>query len=228
MLPVLVILLLIIIIFLPQFWIKRVIKRYSHDIEEMPGTGGELAKHLIKRFELEDVSVEQTENGNDHYEPASKTIRLSESNYEGKSLAAITIAAHEFGHALQHHTHYKPLLLRTQLATTAAIAEKMASFILISLPFTVMMVKLPMVSMVMLLAGLTIMCLPIILHLFTLPVEFDASFNRALPILKEGNYLPESAMPIAKKILTAAALTYVAASLASLLNFYRWLTILRR
>jgi Zn-dependent membrane protease YugP len=158
----------------------------------------------------------------------SRTIRLSEINHEGKSLTAITIAAHEFGHALQHHTNYKPLFLRTKLATTAAVAEKMASFILISLPFTVMMVKLPIVSLVMLIAGLTIMCLPIILHLFTLPVEFDASFNRALPILREGNYLPESAMPIAKKILTAAALTYVSASLASLLNFYRWVAVLRR
>lgn len=228
MLPALLILLLIIIIFLPQYWIRRVIKRYSNDIEELPGTGGELAEHLINRFELKDVSVEQTENGNDHYDPVSKTIRLSETNYARKSLAAVTIAAHEFGHALQHHTHYQPLLLRTKLATTAAIAEKMASFILICLPFMVMMVKLPAVSLIMLLAGITIMCLPIILHLFTLPVEFDASFNRALPILKEGNYLPESAMPIAKQILTAAALTYVAASLASLLNFYRWIAILRR
>jgi hypothetical protein len=114
------------------------------------------------------------------------------------------------------------------LASTAAIAEKIASFILISLPFTMMMVKLPAVSLIMLLAGITIMCLPILLHLFTLPVEFDASFNRALPILSEGNYLPESAMPMAKQILTAAALTYVSASLASLLNFYRWIAILRR
>jgi uncharacterized protein len=228
MLPALVILLLIIIVFFPQFWVKRVIKRYSQDIEELPGTGGELAKHLINRFELNDVSVELTENGNDHYDPESKTIRLSETNHEGKSFSAITIATHEFGHALQHHTHYHPLLLRTKLATTAAIAEKIASFILISLPFTVILVKLPAVSMIMLLAGLTIMCLPIILHIFTLPVEFDASFNRALPILSEGNYLPESAMPIAKQILTAAALTYVSASLASLLNFYRWLAILKR
>lgn len=228
MLPVLVILLLIIIVFLPQFWVKRVIKQYSQNIEELPGTGGELAKHLIKRFELKDVSVEQTENGNDHYDPESKTIRLSETNHEGKSFAAITIAAHEFGHALQHHMNYKPLLLRTKYAKTAVIAEKIASFILISLPFTLMLVKIPAVSLLMLLAGLTIMCLPIILHLFTLPVEFDASFNRALPILSEGNYLPEQAMPVAKKILTAAALTYVSASLASLLNFYRWIAILRR
>lgn len=228
MLPVLVLLLFIIIVFLPQLWIQWVIKRYSQTIDALPGTGGELAQHLINRYELEEVTVEQTDNGNDHYDPESKTIRLSEANFTGKSLAAVTIAAHEFGHALQHHTHYKPLLLRTKLAKTAAIAEKIASFILISLPFTLILVKVPAVSIIMLLAGITIMCLPIILHLFTLPVEFDASFNRALPVLSEGNYIPDSAMPIARKILSAAALTYVAASLASLLNFYRWWAILRR
>lgn len=228
MLTVFIIVLLIIIIFLPQFWVRHVIKKYSEDVEAMPGTGGELAQHLINRFELENVAVEQTEEGNDHYDPASKTIRLSERNYEGKSLTAVTIAAHEFGHALQDHTNYKPLILRTKYARLAAAAEKIASFILICLPFAMMMVKLPAVSLIMLLAGLTVMCLPIILHMFTLPVEFDASFNRALPILSEGNYLPEKAMPIAKKILTAAALTYVSASLASLLNFYRWIAILRR
>jgi uncharacterized protein len=228
MLPVLVLILLVIIIFLPQFWVQRVIKQYSQTIDELPGTGGELAQHLINRYQLEDVTVEQTDNGNDHYDPESKTIRLSEANHTGKSLAAITIASHEFGHALQHHTHYKPLLLRTKLAKQAAIAEKIASFILVSLPFTLILVKLPAVTFIMLIAGLTIMCLPIILHIFTLPVEFDASFNRALPVLSEGNYIPESAMPIARKILSAAALTYVSASLASLLNFYRWWAILRR
>jgi Zn-dependent membrane protease YugP len=228
MLPALVLLLLLIIVFLPQFWVQRVIKQYSQTIDELPGTGGELAEHLIDRFQLTDVSVEQTDNGNDHYDPDSKTIRLSETNYAGKSLTAITIAAHEFGHALQHHTHYSPLLLRTSLAKKAVVAEKIASLLLVSLPFTFILVKLPAVSLILLLAGLTIMCLPILLHIFTLPVEFDASFNRALPILSEGNYIPDSAMPIARKILSAAALTYVSASLASLLNFYRWLAILRR
>jgi Zn-dependent membrane protease YugP len=77
-------------------------------------------------------------------------------------------------------------------------------------------------------AGLVIMGLPVLLHLITLPVEFDASFRRALPIIIEGNYLPESAIPIVRQILTAAALTYLAASLFSLLNFYRWIAILRR
>ena len=119
-------------------------------------------------------------------------------------------------------------MLRTRLAKFAAAAEKIASFILVSLPFAIILVKVPIFSIIMLLAGLTIMCLPIILHLITLPVEFDASFNKALPILNEGQYIPESAMPIARQILRAAAMTYIAASLASLLNFYRWMAILRR
>lgn len=228
MLTALLIIVLLLIVFMPQFWVKHVIKKYSQQIEELPGTGGELAKHLITRFNLEDVSVEQTENGNDHYDPQAKMIRLSEDNFNGKSLSAITIATHEFGHALQDHTHYQPLIMRTKLAVFAAVAEKIASFILISMPFAMVLAKIPLVGVIMLLAGLTIMGLPIILHLFTLPVEFDASFNRALPILTEGKYLPESALPIARRILRAAALTYVSASLASLFNFYRWFAILRR
>lgn len=228
MLTVLILIVLFIIVFAPQLWVQHVIKKYSQPIDEIPGTGGELAQHLVERYQLEGVTVEQTENGNDHYDPDAKAIRLSESNHDGKSLAAITIATHEFGHALQHHTQYKPLLLRTALAKRAATAEKVASFILVCLPFTFILAKLPIVSLITLLSGLTIMCLPIVLHLFTLPVEFDASFNRALPVLQEGNYLPDSAMPIARKILSAAALTYVSASLASLLNFYRWWAILRR
>lgn len=228
MLPVLALIILFVILLLPQFWVQKVIKKYSVPVETLQGTGGELAQHLVKRFKLDEVSIEKVENGNDHYNPETKTIALSESNYDQKSLAAVTIAVHEFGHALQHKTNYKPLLLRTNLAKFAAIAEKIASIILIASPFAFILAKIPAVGLIMLLAGFTIMCLPVILHIITLPVEFDASFNRALPILSEGGYLSESAMPIAKKILTAAALTYVSASLSSLLNFYRWFLILRR
>ena len=228
MLPALVLILLFIILLFPQFWVQKVIKKYSSPIETLPGTGGELAKHLVDPFKLDGVSIKKVENGNDHYNPETKTIALSESNHDEKSLAAVTIAAHEFGHALQHNTNYKPLLLRTTLAKFAAAAEKIASVILIASPFAFILGKIPAVGLIMLLAGFTIMCLPVILHIITLPVEFDASFNRALPILSEGEYLSPSTMPIAKKILTAAALTYVSASLSSLLNFYRWFLILRR
>ena len=129
MLPAFVLLLLFIILLFPQFWVQKVIKKYSEPIKTLPGTGGELAQHLVERFKLDGVSIKKVENGNDHYNPETKTIALSESNYNEKSLAAVTIAAHEFGHALQHKTNYKPLLLRTNLAKFAAIAEKVASVI---------------------------------------------------------------------------------------------------
>ncbi len=226
MLPLLIVLTLMIVVFLPQFWTSRTIKKYSVPLD-LPGTGGELAKHLINRFALAEVSVEQTEQGHDHYDPESKTIRLSEAHYQGKSLSAVTIAAHEFGHALQHHTNYPPLLLRTKLVKFVVIVEKIAAFILVGLPFSLLF-KVPFVSILMLAAGASMMLLPIIVHVITLPVEFNASFKRALPILTEGHYLPEQALPIAHKILRAAALTYVAAALSSLVNFYRWVAIIRR
>ena len=228
MLPAILIIVLLCVVFLPQFWVRRVIKKYSVTVDELPGTGGELARHLLDRFAMDEVRLEQTKDGADHYDPETRTVRLAKAHLDGKSLAAVTIAAHEFGHALQHHTGYQPLLWRTRLAKLAAGAEKVASFILVSLPFVLLFTRAPILSALLLLAGLTVLCLPIILHLFTLPVEFDASFRRALPILDEGRYLPATAMPIARRILTAAALTYVAGSLASLLNIYRWIAILRR
>lgn len=222
------VLIIVILIFAPQLWVRHVIKRYSEPIAEIPGTGGELAEHLVKKYELDGVGVEETEPNQDHYDPRAKMIRLAPENYSEKSFSAVAIAAHEFGHALQHHQQYQPLNLRSQLAGFASVAEKIASVILVSLPFIIVLVKVPLFGVIMFLSGFVIMGLPILMHFITLPVELDASFNRAMPILFEENYLPESARPIIKKILLAAALTYVAASLNSLLNFYRWMMILRR
>ena len=99
---------------------------------------------------------------------------------------------------------------------------------MVTIPFAAMLTRLPQVGGLLLACGLLILFLPVIFHLVTLPVELDASFNRALPVLEQGQYLPDSALPIARKILLAAALTYLSASLASVLNFYRWLVFLRR
>ena len=228
MLAALIILVVIIIVFAPQFWVKHVMQKYNNEIESMPGTGGELALHLVDKFKLENVKVEPIEYMGDHYDPDAKAIRLSEQHFNSKSLTAITIAAHEFGHALQHAESYQPLILRSKLARIAAITEKYASILLVSLPFLFLITRIPILHLGVFASGFALMAMPIILHLITLPVEFNASFDRALPILEEGKYLPESAIPVARKILTAAALTYVAASLASLLNVYRWIAILRR
>ena len=221
-------LLLLAIIFGPQLWTRHVFKKYNVQIEQLPGTGGELAQHLLESAGIPDAKVEMVEANQDHYDPEDKTIRLSPEVYEGKSLTAIVVAAHEFGHAMQHDTIYKPLYIRWQMAKYVALAEKIASFMLVAFPFIAILTRMPIIGGLLLLCGIIILLLPVLFHLITLPVEMDASFNRALPILIEGEYIPESAIPIARKLLMAAALTYVAASLASILNFYRWLLFLRR
>ena len=219
---------LLVVIFAPQFWTQYVFKKYSKELDAFPGTGGELAEHLINKFELSDVKVEQLESDDNHYDPEQKTIRLSPQVYAEKSLTSVVIAAHEVGHAIQHQSAYRPLYLRWRMARVVAISEKIAAVMLVAFPFAAILTKLPLIGGLMLFCGIMILFLPVMFHLITLPVELDASFNRALPILEHGQYLPKSAIPIARKILMAAAFTYFAASLASVLNFYRWLVFLRR
>lgn len=203
-------------------------KRHDAPLAELPGTGGELARHLLTRLQLTDFSVQALETAGDHYDPENKTVCLSPGVHEGKSLTAVVVAAHEVGHALQHFTGFKPLYLRWNLAKYIAFVEKAASVLLVSFPFVALLSKSPLAGGLMLVSGLTVLLLPVVFHLVTLPVEWDASFNRALPLLLEGEYLPKSAEPVIRRILTAAALTYVSASLFSLLNFYRWIAFLRR
>jgi len=220
--------LLILLIFGPQIWAKHVFKKYAVEIDALPGTGGELALHLVKRLELEDVHIEEGEQNENFYDPDNKLVKLSPENFNGKSLTAITVAAHEIGHALQHKSGYQPLSMRSRLARFTWYAEKIAAMMLVAFPFLTLLTRSPPVGIFTLACGLTILLLPVLVHLITLPVEWDASFKRALPVLIAGEYIPESAIPISKKILTAAALTYLAASLASILNFYRWMIFLRR
>lgn len=203
-------------------------KRHDAPLAELPGTGGELARHLLTRLQLTDFSVQALETAGDHYDPENKTVCLSPGVHEGKSLTAVVVAAHEVGHALQHFTGFKPLYLRWNLAKYIAFVEKAASVLLVSFPFVALLIKSPLAGGLMLVSGLTVLLLPVVFHLVTLPVEWDASFNRALPLLLEGEYLPKTAEPVIRRILTAAALTYVSASLFSLLNFYRWIAFLRR
>ena len=218
----------IIVFFGPQLWASHVLKHYSQQIDQLPGTGGEFAAHLVNKFELAGVNVEKTNRQNDHYDPQDKTIRLAENIHDGKSLTAVVVSAHEVGHAIQQASGYKPFFLRWQLAKLVSITEKIASMILVVFPFAALLTRSHAVGGLMFMVGAGTMLLPVVFHLVTLPVEWDASFNRALPILKAGRYIPESGIPVAKKILRAAALTYVAASLASVFNFYRWIAILRR
>jgi len=215
------------LIFGPSLWVKLVMRRYSSEKPEIPGTGGELAKHLIKRFSLKDVKVEVAELG-DHYDPAEKKVRLLREHYESKSLTAIAIAAHEVGHAIQDQQGDKRLATRTKMVP---VVDKVArwSVIIISLsPIIGIITRHPMPFSLLLLIGLSGFIARMMIHAVTLPIEFDASFSKALPLLKEGNYISQSDEKAVTSILRAAALTYVSAALADILNLGRWIVILSR
>ncbi len=227
MIYVLLISLLLVIIYTPQLWVQAVLSRYNRKAEDnFPGTGGELARHILDRYELQEIKVEVTDLG-DHYDPQSRTVRLTRDKYEGKTLTAITVSAHECGHALQHAAAEPLFQTRTKLAYSAIWAQRVGSFLLFAAPVLVILTKLPSVAIFNLVGAFLIMGFAVVMHLLTLPVEFDASFHKALPILESG-YLTAKQKPAARRILRAAAMTYVAASLATLLNFWRWLTVLRR
>ncbi|MCU7845772.1 MAG: zinc metallopeptidase [Candidatus Thiodiazotropha sp. (ex Monitilora ramsayi)] len=211
----------------PQFWVQWVMKRYSRQPEEnFPGDGGELARHLLDRFSLQSVRVEVTDIG-DHYDPGDKAVRLTKEKLEGRSLTAITTAAHEVGHALQDAADEPMFRLRTRLAVFAQYAQKLGSFLLFAAPLLTIVTRAPAPGLITGLAAFLIMGTNVIVQLVTLPVELDASFKKALPLLKSG-YLEPKQYLAAKRILRAASLTYLSASLAGLLNFWQWLRVVRR
>lgn len=211
---------------LPQIWVRNVISRHSADRPDIAGTGGQFARHLLDGMKLHHVKVEETNLG-DHYDPEAKAIRLLPQNMNGRSLAAIVIAAHETGHAMQDATGYQPLQARTRLAKQAVNIQKVGAIVMLAAPIMMVLARAPNLLIIEIAAGVVILGLSIVMHAFTLPVEFDASFRRALPVLKEGGYIRDADMPAARQILRAAAFTYVAAAAMSLLDVARWIRILR-
>lgn len=227
MLLALVFLLVLLMVYLPQYWVQRVLARHNRtDEQNFPGTGGELARHLLNRFGLDDVGVETTELG-DHYDPQARCVRLTADKHDGRTLTAITVAAHECGHALQHAAQEPLFMWRTRLAQASLWATRLGSFLLFAAPLLGLLSRAPSPALASALGAFLIMGFAVTVQFLTLPVELDASFRKALPVLESG-YLEPEQLPAARRILRAAAWTYVAASLASLLNFWRWLAVLRR
>lgn len=223
----LVIVLLLTLVFGPGWWVRHVMARYSRPEDRYQGSGGELARYLLDQLGLQHVGVEETSNG-DHYDPAEKMVRLSAGNLNGCSLTAVTVAAHEVGHALQDASGFAPLRLRTQLVKLARPMEKIGAGILMAAPLLGVLTRAPLISVAMVLGGLLSLGTTALVHLVTLPTELDASFSRALPMLEKGEILKPVDVPHARRLLKAAALTYLSASLASLLNIARWWSLLRR
>jgi len=224
---IIVIILLLLILLGPQLWAKNILKRYSTPRNDFPGNGQDFARHLVNSLQLSFVQVESTASG-DHYDPVAQMVRLSEDNMQDKSLTAIVVAAHEIGHALQHAMNYRPFLWRVKLVVLAQHAEKLGSVLMLAIPIVGLISRSPLASGVVMLLGLASILSAVLVHLVTLPVEWNASFSRALPILEKGEYLSAADMKAAKKILLACALTYLAQSLMSMINLWRWLRVLKR
>lgn len=210
----------------PHLWARYVLNRYNRQ-EYFSGSGMDLAQLLVDRLGLAGVTVAETHLG-DHYDPEHKTIRLNPKTCGRRSLTAVVVAAHEVGHALQDQSHYPPLKTRTRMIGTAAKLERIGAGIMMVVPVAALVTRVPAAGLLMFLGGFATLCIPLVVHVLTLPSEFDASFKRALPMLASGSYIPEEDVPAARKILLACALTYVVNALAGLLNVWRWIRVLRR
>jgi len=215
------------LVFGPGLWVRRVLQRYSHPADRYAGTGAQLARFLLNKQGLQNVTVETTDQG-DHYDPSAKAVRLTPDNFDGHSLTAITVAAHEVGHAIQDQEGYAPLRFRTYLVRVAQPVERLGAGALMVAPFVGALTRAPSIGIIIFAAGFLTLATSTLVHFATLPTEFDASFSRALPILDDHRVLKNVDRPHARRLLTAAALTYVSASLMSLLNIARWWAILRR
>ncbi len=216
------------LLFGPGLWVQRVLKRYSTN----PGgryslTGAATARQLLDESGLRGIQVEESKTG-DHYDPDDKIVRLTPDKFSGRSLTAVTVAAHEVGHALQDRDGYAPLKLRSALVRAVRLFEKLGAIILFVGPILAALTSAPRMGLLVFFGGLLSLGTATVVHLVTLPTEVDASFKRALPLLRRHQLLQPGDEAHARRLLRAAALTYFSASLMSLLNIARWFAILRR
>ncbi len=192
--------------------VQRNYNKYSKVQTRRGFTGAQIAEQILHSNGIYDVTVKQiTGNLSDHYHPKEKYIGLSEGVYGSTSIAALGIAAHEAGHAVQYHVGYAPIKFRTAILPVTNFASKF-SWILIFIGF--------LLSDIVALAGVILFGVTVLFQLVTLPVEFNAS-RRAIAVL-EGGYLDEDELSGAKKVLSSAAMTYVVALLTSLWQLFRY------
>jgi len=223
--PVLIILILL-IVFGPSLWVKYVLRKHQKHIETLDGTGSELALHLIDRFELDGVTVIKGAKDADYYDPQNKIVSLSPEVFEGKSLTAVAVAAHEVGHAIQFCKQEPVSLLREKYLSKAHHIRHFGVMFLMASPIIGLVFRVPHLALLTITIGLITMLVSVLMHVAVLPEEYDASFNKAMPILSEG-YITEEQLPKVRQILKACALTYVAAAMADMLNLWRWIRFIR-
>lgn len=217
--------LLLLLILGPTLYVRAVMATHGRERADIPGTGGELARHLLDEAGLGDVALERTDQG-DHYDPVARAVRLSAEHFDGRSVTALAVAAHEVAHAVQHRDGMRMFRLRQFLAQWLVHSDRLARIVLVATPIVAIALRSPGLMAGQLALGIGVMALGVVVHAATLPVELDASFRRALPVLGQG-YLAGPDLVRARRVLRAAALTYVAGALLSLVNVARWIRVFR-
>lgn len=211
-----------------QIVVKSAISKYSEVRNARGITGKEMAEMILSANGIYDVRIERLqENSGDHYDPKSKAIRLSADVFDRNSITAVGIAAHEAGHAVQHNVGYSPLVIRnTIIPITNFVSWLPIPLLIISVMISANPQDNPF-SNALFIAAFVILFAGLFVQLITLPVEFDAS-RRAMAAIREHNALAGEELSGARKVLTAAALTYVAAFFVTLMNILRILLIFTR
>ena len=210
---------------LPVVWLNYVFKKNDEILPNMPFNGIEFGNQLIKELELKDVSLEKTQIG-DHYDLDQRKVKVGEDRLKKKSLTSISIICHEIGHAIQHAENYTPLITRTKLVKNTLWINKIAfAVIYIGLPIIFATGYLPFIKVCILLILLSLF-IGVVIHLVTLEVELDASFNKAMPIIQKK--IPEVYHDSCRSILRAAAFTYVVGVFKNLISLRMIWTVLSR
>lgn len=208
-----------VLVFLPQMWVQGTYNKFK-DVPTARGkTGAQVAEEILRDNGVHNVAVEVSHGVlSDHYDPMSKKVRLSEENYYGSSVAGVAVAAHEVGHAIQHATGYFPVVARGAMFPVVNIGSQLGPLLFfISVGMGATSHAMPDWAWTLAWVGVALFGAAVLFHVITLPVEINASM-RAVKILNNGHYLTSTELPGAKKVLTAAAFTYVAAALYALIQ----------
>ncbi|MDR2542328.1 MAG: zinc metallopeptidase [Treponema sp.] len=211
-----------------QFKVKSTFNKYSKISCSRKITGSDAAALLLKAHNINNVKIEAVRGAlTDHYDPSSKKVRLSDPVYGSTSIAAIGVAAHEAGHAIQHATRWSPLVMRSTLVPVANIGSRFGPILAIIGLFISGDPAYDSLSSMLFTIGILLFTGAVVFYLITLPVEFNAS-NRAIAILRANNVLNEKELNGVKSVLTAAALTYVASALTAIASLVRLILLSRR
>jgi uncharacterized protein len=213
-----------ILVFWAQARVRSAFEQWSRVSTRSGVTAAAVARDILDRHGISDVQVEQVAGHlSDHYDPKEKVVRLSASTYNSSSIAAIGVAAHEVGHAIQHEHAYIPLHMRNLIFPVARIGDMMGPFIVMLGVVFAFSTRNPSPFVLTIIDfGIVLFSLAVGFYLVTLPVEFNAS-SRAVAILETGGYMTRDEVAGARKVLNAAALTYVAAAAASMSQLIRLL-----